>query len=347
MRLTLLSRVFPLAIASALLAACGGDGGSGPQTGTLKLGITDAPVDHAEDIVVVFSGVELKPKGGPAFSIDFKDPQNPSQAAVKDIHLLDYQSGTRAILLDNETVPAGEYEWMRLKVNAEPNVVDSYIVLEVGGGQCELRIPSGAETGLKMIRGFTVAAGAVTDFTIDFDLRKSIVQPPGQQTGEMTCDGQAYLLKPVLRVVDNLQVGMINGVVDLGLVTDACVTDPTKAGKVYLFGPYAETDAVPVGVPDDVDGDPEGEVVEDGRDPLASAIVDPATRAYAFGFVEAGKKYVLAYTCDEDASDVDADATDTPAGADEVVEFTPETGTEPVMVTVGGTTTVNFSLPTP
>ena len=127
------------------------------------------------------------------------------------------QGTNRATLLDGEQIQAGEYEWMRLKVNADPNVAgDSYITID--GAQCELRIPSGDETGLKLIRGFTIGVGTITDFTVDFDLRQSIVQPPGQHTSVPTCDGQAFLLKPVLRVVDNLQVGTITGTVDPTLI---------------------------------------------------------------------------------------------------------------------------------
>ena len=52
------------------------------------------------------------------------------------------------------------------------NVVgDSYVRLETGGEECEMRVPSGDQTGLKLVRGFTVGAGTITDFTIDFDLR--------------------------------------------------------------------------------------------------------------------------------------------------------------------------------
>jgi hypothetical protein len=48
-----------------------------------------------------------------------------------------------------------------------------------------------------MIRGFTVGVGATTDLTVDFDVRKSIVEPPGQRGADpLVCDGQAYLLSP-------------------------------------------------------------------------------------------------------------------------------------------------------
>lgn len=56
--------------------------------------------------------------------------------------------------------------------------------------------------------------------------------------------------------------------------------------------------------------------------------------------------YVLAYTCDPDQPGFDADAVDTPAGADEIVNFTPEHGTA-ATVTAINATTVNFTVPAP
>jgi len=55
-----------------VLAACGGGGGDGgAKTGMLKLGVTDAPVDVADAVVVQFSGVELKPKNGSPFTVTY------------------------------------------------------------------------------------------------------------------------------------------------------------------------------------------------------------------------------------------------------------------------------------
>jgi len=309
------SRILIVATSAALLAACGssdGDGGGQAQTGFLKVGITDAPVDMAAAVVVKFTGVELKPQGGPAFSIDFPTP--------KSLDLIQLQGEDRALLLDGEEILAGEYEWMRLKVEADPNVAgDSYLQLEQSGAECEMRIPSGDQTGLKLIHGFTIGAGTTTDFTIDFDLRKSIVAPPGQTTIVDTCENQAYLLKPVLRIVDNLQVGTITGDVDSNLIAAQCVPpnqDPYP-GNVYLFGP------IPAGAnvtPDDYDGD---------GDALTSAMVDPNTFRYTIGFVPAGN-YRVAYTCDLEKTDVDADA-----------EFVPVEGIA-VTVTPNTTQEVDF-----
>jgi hypothetical protein len=324
----ILPRSFWLAATATLIAACS-DGGGG-STGQISVAVTDSPVDVADAVVVQFTGVELKPKDGPAFSIDFDAP--------KAIDLLAYQNGERAMLLDEEVVPAGEYNWMRLKVQADPNVAgDSYITID--GADCELEIPSGDERGLQMIRGFTVGVGSLTDFTVDFILPKSVLQPPGQTTTVPVCDGQAYVLKPVVRMVDNLEVGTISGAVDPNLITAQCgdsVENGVYPGNVYLFGPVTDTYA---GTPDDydaVENDPD-------VDPLTSAMVNPDTFGYTIGFVPAGD-YRVAYTCDADDALVDADAPDDPSGNDEVEEFTPPDGA-PVTVTAGGTATADFSAP--
>src|SRR5829696_5635843 len=117
-----------VALTASLLAlgGCGGGDDSTSKTGTLNLGLTDGPVDAADAVVVQFSGVELKPVNGAAFSVDF---------APKTIDVLGLQGTNRAMLLDGETVPAGDYEWMRLKVNADPDIAgDTYIT--VNGAQC-------------------------------------------------------------------------------------------------------------------------------------------------------------------------------------------------------------------
>jgi len=290
-------------------------------------------VDFADAVVVQFHGVELKPRGGQAFSIDF---------APRTLDLLALQGMNRALLLDGVTVPAGDYEWLRLKVNADPAVGgDSYVRLELGGEECEMRIPSGDETGLKLVRGFTVGVGSITDFTIDFDLRKSVVAPPGQRMPMGTCGGQVFMLKPALRIVDNLQVGSITGAVDPNLVAAQCASAASAPypGSVYLFGP------VPAGgtaVPDDYDGienDP------NGADAITSAIVDGATFRYTIGFVPVGN-YVVAYTCDLDDPAVDADVAPVPPATGETVDFTPPTGTA-VSVAAGAAREVNFAMPEP
>jgi hypothetical protein len=82
MATAILRAVLACAAAAAFTVGCSG-GGDDSGTGTLSVGITDAPVDFASSVVVTFSGVELKPHGGEAFSIDFCRGQDtrPADAA--------------------------------------------------------------------------------------------------------------------------------------------------------------------------------------------------------------------------------------------------------------------------
>ena len=288
---------FPLIlIAACLLAGCGGGGGTETPMGRISLGITDAPVDGATAVVVKFTAVELKPEGGSAFTINLTPAQS--------VDLLVLAGGGSRALLEDYSVPAGRYQSIRLLIEAQQNQPSSYIDF-ASGARYPLYVPSGSESGLKLIRGFTVAAGSTSNFTIDFDLRKSVIAPPGQAPN--------YLLKPVLRMVDNLQVGAIAGTVDSALITSGC------SPQVYIFTGAGV-------VPDDLDPATSPDV-----DPLVSAPVtlDTATGQYRFraGFIEVGE-YTASFTCDG--------ASDTPEG-EEVLVFT---GTQNVTVNTNQTTTI-------
>lgn len=257
------------------LAACGGGSNEAePQYGKLTLGVTDAPVDGAQHVVVEFTGVEIKGVGEPGPEVfDFSAPRR--------IDLLALEGGGSEILLRDELLPAGQYEWIRLKVNAGRTASDSYVDLE-DGSRHALFIPSGNQNGLKLIRGFTVGAGSTTNFTIDFDLRRSVVRPPGQN-GE-------FLLKPVLRIVDNLQVGTLSGSVAPSLVPSGC--EPA----IYVFNGHDIA-------PDDLGGTTEPF--------LTARVLQNATSGafeYRVGFMPVGN-YTVSFTCDADLDDPEVNDT--------------------------------------
>ena len=258
--------------ATATLVACGGGSGSSSDTGTLNLSVSDAPVDAAAAVWVEFTGVELKAAGSQLLTIEYATP--------KKINLLDLQGGISEPLISNQTVTAGKYEWVRLKVNAHSGVLDSYIEFE-NGDQVSLLVPSGNQTGLKLVNPFFITAGGTSNFTIDFDLRKSVTNPLGRPD---------YILKPAIRIVDNSLVGQVSGIVDRKLFDqDNCSTDVDRntgvGGAVYL---YKEWDATI---------DDAGSV----NPPLSSALVGlnigTGLLEYKIGFVSAGE-YSIAFTCE-------------------------------------------------
>lgn len=319
------ARVLRAATALALcasLAGCGGGGESQSGNGSLSVAITDGPIEDAEAVVVVFTGIELQHANGETLSIDFLSP--------KSIDLLQLQGGATSDLTEGASVPAGNYEWMRLKVLATQNSQGQSYILLRNGNQYPLWIPSGAQTGLKLVRPFAVAQGSTTRLLIDFDLRKSVHAPPGLAPN--------YILRPALRLMDQLEVGAMSVSVDLANLAAAqlgagAAIDSCNAA-VYLFNGGAAT-------PDDQDGD-----ATDGADPVLYQPVDydgmNATVTVDVPFVEAGA-YTVAATCDYDVEVADANDYNPNAQSGEAGYQTMAwTTVGDVSVTAGATTNVTI-----
>jgi hypothetical protein len=269
----------------------------------MTLAVGDAPVDGAQAVVVKFTAVELTANSGSPVDITFTQP--------KIIDLLN-QSGTASAVLFSQPIPAGEYGQIRLMVEANGNPSNSYVTLS-DGTMHGLLVPSGSETGLKLVSGFTVPSSGVVDYSIDFDLRKAITCPPGQAP---TC-----ILKPVERLVDNTTVGNIQGQVSAALVAATSNCTP----GVYL---YSGT----VTAPEDMNSTAPA---TDTNQPLASKVPVANSQPpyyYQFVFLQPGS-YTVAFTCKA--------ALDNPDQADTtVVKFSPiKTG---ITVVANQTTTVDI-----
>lgn len=281
------ARLTILAMLCVAVAACGGgsDDSAGEASGRLNLALTDAPVDGASAVIIVFAGVELQPANGQRVVVDF--------ASERHIDLLAFQNGSTVDLLQEVEVPAGDYNWMRLKIVAERELQDGsrIVFADTTGETFPLYIPSGAQSGLKLNRPFRVAAGGITRLVADFDLRKSILAPKGREPN--------YVLKPVLRLMDELETGTLEGTADLRALTDSLLTETAEphpisdcSAGLYVFEQDAE--GLPA-TPDDMDGDP-----ADGRDPLVYFPlewdgVNDAT-PFEVAYVATGR-YTVAATC--------------------------------------------------
>ena len=282
-----------VALTAALLSGCEDPVNTNFGTGTVSIGIKDAPVDGASAVVVSVTGIELKPYSGNAITINFNTPRN--------IDLLQLQGTNTTLLLDKASVTGGTYNWIRLKVN------ESASYLTNSTGQHNLTIPSGNETGLKVVNNFVVPQDGTIALTIDFDLRRSVLEPAQV--------GGAYQLKPTLRLVQNDKSGHIGGTVANTLVNaTGCGTS-----AVYLF----EGSGVS---PDDLDGS--------GADPIGSSLVklnnSSGNYEYKIGFLDTDN-YTIAFTCKANL--------DNPETDDTSVTFS---GTANITVTAGVTATRNF-----
>ncbi|TKV69541.1 DUF4382 domain-containing protein [Marinobacter panjinensis] len=281
------------------LAACGGGGSSSSgagETGSVSVGLTDAPVDSAQEVNIEVMALVLQPSDGERSRFEMKFPE--------PINLLDLQGGAFETLISDEEVPAGAYNWMRLELGD-----DNTILLDDGSSHI-LTTPSarGVQTS-----GFTVPAGGVVSLTIDFDVRKSLVNPVGQED---------YRLKPVLRLVDNSEVGTIKGTVAGELITQECGDTFTQgyAGNVYV---HEGADAVT----DDIGSENEPLVV--------ASVNDNGTYTYTAAFVPAGE-YTVSYTCEDDLIE-----NDQAEPSDDDINFN---GAQNVTVVAGETSTADFEL---
>lgn len=283
-----------LAAIPLFISGCGG-GDSSTGSGTLSVNLTDAPIDEANAVVIEFTGVSIKRKSGTATDdtsgwteITFNQPMS--------IDLLTLQGSNHISLLSEQSLPAGTYSEIRLHVNAkEDTIFDSYIVL-TNGNRFELDIPSGAQTGLKVKGEITIPENGAAGFTIDFDVRKSIVV---SGTGK-------YKLKPVLHLTEDTLTGHVSGTVAPELLTTlesnwTCSdVHADTFNAVYVFtGPSA--------TPIDIN------TLEIDREPVTTSLVayNSTSGAYEYevGYLPAGD-YTLAFTCHADAENIEASGDD-------------------------------------
>jgi len=259
-----------------------------PQAGMgrLSLALTDAPVDDAYSVVVQFDRVSIRGAGETDDIVFDLDP-------VMSVDLLTLQGANSETVITDEVVPAGSYDEVRLFIVSEPGVEDSYIVLEQGGAQHDLEVPSGTRSGLKVKGELTVPADGSASFTIDFDVRRSIVKAGNENSK----NGVKYMLKPVLHLVQDDQAGVIKGTVATGLLDLAagCSDDDIDTyNAVYVFEGTVS--------PDDIDND--------GVEPFTTALVaynaTSTSYEYEVGFLPAGD-YTVAFTCNADFELVDVD----------------------------------------
>lgn len=292
-------KLFAVSALAAGVTACGGGGSGSDSTGTVSFGITDAPATNLSNVTVAFTEIQLKPNDGDWVSFPLE--------GFETVNMLDLQGGISAPLITDEEVPAGDYAQIRLIVDTENSFVTR---TDTGDTQYTLAVPSGEQSGLKLQGDFVVAADTSTSFTIDFDVRKAVVDPQGGALAD-------FMLKPALRLVNNLEVGSIAGTVDGSTVIQVECADPTtNDGMVYV---YQDSDATT--------GDLGSE-----NEPLLTAPVafdaDASEYSYTAAFLVAGN-YTVSYTCDADDNDI----------ADEALTFIE---TRNVTVSADAQTTANF-----
>ena len=323
--------------ALGMLTACGGGTGSSGPTSTLSVSLADAPMSATgvQSVFITVTGIDVQPTNGTAaMSFPLMSPLT--------VDLLTLQNGNVASLVNAASVAAGSYDWIRLDLDTSPGK-NYVLVCSDGTTTCAapstvaLTIPSGAETGLKIVRGFTMPVNGAIHLVVDFNVNTSIVPIPNSSSWHM---------KPTLRVVQTDTVGSIEGLISAAALQAAkfskTACSATNLPTVYVYSTQSATVNV---TPDDIFTGTE-ETTETAVQPVTTQLTtyNMADGSAGFNIMwltsdSSYNEYTVAFTCDPDDPSVDESAIVPPATTPTITFNTYPT---PVAVNTGMTTTVNF-----
>jgi hypothetical protein len=196
---------------STIVATGGGGGGgssSGSGTGTLSLSLSDATTDEYNAVYVTVREVQVHMPLG-----NWTVVASPNQT----YNLLGLVNGVKE-QLGIAVLQSGDYTQMRLIIGDTPdsgiNILSeshpyaNYIIDEFNVYH-ELKIPSGYQTGVKIVQGFSININQTTELILDFDASRSIVK--AGSSGK-------WLLKPTIKVLNTDDYAVVSG-----LITDSNV----------------------------------------------------------------------------------------------------------------------------
>jgi len=171
------------------------------ETGTLRMILVDAPADleGVESLEIVFDRVMVH--RGICQEEDSTDGWitvlcDTLPVEQRTFDLMELVNGDFGILCEDD-LEAGAYTQIRIIIESATLVVD--------GEPQTLFIPSGEQSGIKLVGGFKVDPDVITELTLDFDVAKSLHEaPPGSGR---------YILRPTIRLVQTTLSGTISGTV--------------------------------------------------------------------------------------------------------------------------------------
>lgn len=205
---------FLAVFSSFLIAACSGGGGSsssgGGGTGTLALSLQDAPAtEDYQAVYVTIKEVQVHMGGSEGSDASWKTTASPNAT----YNLLELVNGVREEL-GLADLESGSYSQMRLILGQTPdksiNILSeahpfpNYVIERDTDAVHELKVPSGYQTGIKIVKGFSINTNMTTELILDFDASRSVVK--AGNSGK-------WLLKPTIKVLELTKYAILNGMV--------------------------------------------------------------------------------------------------------------------------------------
>jgi hypothetical protein len=179
-----------MAVGATALSGCGDSTSTNlPEGyGTLKVDITDGPIDLTEisNLYITFDELYVVPDPDSLLPDSLNAPIHILTSPVT-LDLLALANGLTATL-GTAQLPEGNYRAIHILVSEG----DSWLI-EADGDTEDVKIPSNR---LKVITDFTVTSGGVSEIVLDFDAAASLHKT-----------GNGYILRPVVRQLPDRPLG--------------------------------------------------------------------------------------------------------------------------------------------
>jgi hypothetical protein len=182
------------------LIGCGSSG----NMGQLSLSLTDAATDQYQAVYVTINDVAVQAAN------DSADAWTTIATPNKTLNLLALVNGVREHL-GLATLAAGHYSQLRLIIGTEAdsgvNILSeahpfANYVIDTSNQYHELKIPSGVQTGIKIVQGFDINENGTTELILDFSASRSVVV--AGRSGK-------YLLKPPIQMLSTSLASIVSG----------------------------------------------------------------------------------------------------------------------------------------
>lgn len=192
-----------------LLAACGGGGGDSSSVvtmGSLSTSLTDSSTDEYRAIYVTVEKVEVNPADGSGW----RTVATPGTT----YNLLDLVNGVREEL-GIAFLDSGHYDQLRLILGDQPDGGTNILaqrhpfanyLIDQSDTVFELKVPSGLQTGIKVVHGFDISENQTTELILDFDAMRSVIK--AGNSGK-------HLLKPTIKVLRTTEAAIVTGLVSV------------------------------------------------------------------------------------------------------------------------------------
>ena len=216
----------------------GGSSGGGGDTGTVAMSLTDSATNDYRAVYVTIEDVQICAKATENASDDdcnWRPLQTEEDQPLpnKTYNLLNLVNGVTEAIGSNE-FGEGEYNQIRLIIGDTPELENNllgdphpeanYVILNDGDNTIKpLKIPSGFQTGIKLVHPFVVEAGKIIELVLDFDADRSVVK--AGNSGK-------YILKPTIKVFETDDKIDVYGIVEDDSETPSPIPNATVSAQI-------------------------------------------------------------------------------------------------------------------